>query len=102
MTAPIRIGTRASKLALAQAQMLREALGVPSEIVAMTTAGDRDLHKNPEHWGYKGLFTKELEDAIWVTREEAQDALADAPGKRFGAPPPFAIAHSLLTAWVGG
>ena len=64
MTAPIRIGTRASKLALAQAQMLREALGVPSEIVAMTTAGDRDLHKNPEHWGYKGLFTKELEDAL--------------------------------------
>jgi NAD+ diphosphatase len=47
------------------------------------------------------LDTKELEDAIWVTREEAQAALDDAPDKRFGAPPPFAIANSLLTAWVG-
>jgi NAD+ diphosphatase len=47
------------------------------------------------------LDTNELEDAIWVTREEAQAALDDAPGKRFGAPPPFAIAHSLLKAWVG-
>jgi NAD+ diphosphatase len=46
------------------------------------------------------LDTNELEDAIWVTREEAQAALDDAPGKRFGAPPPFAIAHSLLKAWV--
>jgi NAD+ diphosphatase len=46
------------------------------------------------------LDTKELEDAIWVTREEAQAALDDAPDKRFGAPPPFAIANSLLTAWV--
>lgn len=71
MTAPLRIGTRASKLALAQAQMLRDALAQAHqwpidafEIVAMTTAGDRDQHKNPAHWGYKGLFTKELEDAL--------------------------------------
>jgi NAD+ diphosphatase len=47
------------------------------------------------------LDTKELEDAIWVTKDEARESLADAPGKRFGAPPPFAIAHSLLKAWVG-
>lgn len=80
MTAPIRIGTRASKLALAQAQMLREALGVPSEIVAMTTAGDRDLHKNPEHWGYKGLFTKELEDALLEGRIDlAVHSMKDMP-----------------------
>jgi NAD+ diphosphatase len=48
------------------------------------------------------LDTNELEDAIWVTREEAQAALDDAPGKRFGAPPPFAIANSLLTNWAVG
>jgi NAD+ diphosphatase len=41
----------------------------------------------------------EIEDAIWVTKDEARAALADAPGKRFGAPPPFAIAHTLLRHW---
>jgi NAD+ diphosphatase len=46
------------------------------------------------------LDTNELEDAMWVTREEARAALADAPDKRFGAPPPFAIAHSLLKHWA--
>jgi NAD+ diphosphatase len=46
------------------------------------------------------LDTNELEDAMWVTREEAIAALHDAPDKRFTAPPPFAIAHSLLKAWV--
>ena len=33
--------------------------------------------------------------------EEARAALADAPDKRFGAPPPFAIAHTLLRRWAG-
>ncbi len=42
----------------------------------------------------------ELEDAIWVTKEEARAALTDAPDKRFGAPPPFAIANTLLRRWV--
>lgn len=69
MTQLIRIGTRASKLALAQAEMVAEALrtahpGLDTEIVAMTTAGDRELHKTLADWGYKGLFTKELEDAL--------------------------------------
>ena len=46
------------------------------------------------------LDTKELEDAMWVTRDEAIAALAGDEGRRFNAPPPFAIAHSLLKAWV--
>jgi NAD+ diphosphatase len=41
----------------------------------------------------------EIEDAIWVSRDEVRAALEDAPGKRFGAPPPFAIAHTLLRHW---
>jgi NAD+ diphosphatase len=45
------------------------------------------------------LDTTEIEDAMWVTKQDALDALADAPHKRFGAPPPFAIAHSLLKHW---
>jgi NAD+ diphosphatase len=47
------------------------------------------------------LDTDEIEDAMWVTKEEAQASLADDPGKRFGAPPPFAIAHTLLKHWAG-
>lgn len=69
MSSLLRIGTRASKLALAQAEMVRDALATRApemqiEIVAMTTAGDRELHKQISDWGYKGLFTKELEDAL--------------------------------------
>ncbi len=69
MTRPIRIGTRASKLARAQAQMVQAALAATDpnlsfELVAMTTAGDRDVHKKLTDWGYKGLFTKELEDLL--------------------------------------
>ncbi len=65
----IRIGTRASKLARAQAEMVQDALAkqLPDaqfELVAMTTAGDRELHKKLTDWGYKGLFTKELEDLL--------------------------------------
>lgn len=42
----------------------------------------------------------ELEDAMWVSKEEARAALAGAEDRRFNAPPPFAIAHTLLRAWV--
>jgi NAD+ diphosphatase len=47
------------------------------------------------------LDTKELEDAMWVTRDEARAAMAGEDGARFKAPPPFAIAHSLMKAWLG-
>jgi NAD+ diphosphatase len=43
---------------------------------------------------------KELEDAMWVTRDEAIAALAGEQGARFNAPPPFAIAHTLIKTWV--
>ena len=46
------------------------------------------------------LDTNELEDAMWVTKDEARAALDDTPDKHFNAPPPFAIAHSLLRHWV--
>ncbi len=46
------------------------------------------------------LDTNELEDAMWVTKDEARAALAGDEGRRFNAPPPFAIAHSLLRHWV--
>ena len=46
------------------------------------------------------LDTTEIEDAKWVTKEEARAALANDEGRKFNAPPPFAIAHSLLRHWV--
>jgi NAD+ diphosphatase len=46
------------------------------------------------------LDTNELEDAMWVTKDEARAALAGDETARFRAPPPFAIAHTLLLHWV--
>jgi len=46
------------------------------------------------------LDTTEIEDAMWVTKAEARAALEGAADRRFNAPPPFAIAHSLLKYWV--
>ena len=47
------------------------------------------------------LDTNELEDAIWVPRDEVQRVLAGGEGS-FIAPPPYAIAHTLLAAWAQG
>lgn len=48
------------------------------------------------------LDPHELEDGFWITRDEARAALAGDPAARFGAPPPYAIAHSLLRFWADG
>ena len=40
----------------------------------------------------------ELEDAIWVAREDVRAVMAGAPGPFLPAPP-YAIAHTLLTEW---
>lgn len=67
----LRIGTRGSPLALAQAFEVRERLskahGVAPEsfeIVIFKTTGDRVLDRPLAEIGGKGLFTKELEDAL--------------------------------------
>lgn len=44
----------------------------------------------------------ELEDARWFTRDQVARALAGDPAAGFVAPPPYAIAHTLLEAWVEG
>lgn len=68
-TTPIRIGTRKSKLALAQAEILRESLaaafpGLTIELVPMLTTGDRNTDRPLADIGGKGLFTKELEESL--------------------------------------
>lgn len=67
----IRIGTRGSALALAQAHEVRALLmaahGMPEsafEIVVIRTSGDIILDRPLAEVGGKGLFTKEIEDAL--------------------------------------
>jgi NAD+ diphosphatase len=47
------------------------------------------------------LDRNELDDAKWVDRAEVAAALAGKPDAPFIAPPPFAIAHTLLRHWAG-
>lgn len=63
----IRIGTRGSQLALWQANELARrlaAVGVVSEIVIIKTTGDRRQNVSLASIGGKGLFVKELEEAL--------------------------------------
>lgn len=60
----IRIATRKSPLALVQAEEVVTRLGVTCEIVGMTTSGDKFLGQPLSEIGGKGLFTKELEEAL--------------------------------------
>jgi len=48
------------------------------------------------------LDLTELEDAIWVDRAAVRAALAGDPAAPFGATPPYALAHTLLSRWVEG
>ena len=68
---PLRIGTRGSALALAQAHETRDRLmaahGLPADafqIVVIKTTGDRVLDRPLKEIGGKGLFTREIEDAL--------------------------------------
>jgi hydroxymethylbilane synthase len=68
---PLRIGTRGSPLALAQAHETRArlmaAFNLPEaafEIVVIKTTGDKVLDRPLGEIGGKGLFTKEIEDAL--------------------------------------
>ena len=63
----LRIGTRRSTLALAQANEVAEALngaGVETELVPMTTSGDRGAPATADPAGVKGLFVTEIVRAL--------------------------------------
>ncbi|MDX2083610.1 MAG: hydroxymethylbilane synthase [Rickettsiales bacterium] len=65
----IRIGTRASKLALAQvaeieALLFSQIKNLQVEIIPITTSGDKIQDRNLADIGGKGLFIKELEEAL--------------------------------------
>ncbi|AZO10691.1 MULTISPECIES: hydroxymethylbilane synthase [unclassified Mesorhizobium] len=71
MQTTLKIGTRGSPLALAQAHETRarlmEAHGLPEqafEVVVISTSGDRIQDRPLSEAGGKGLFTKEIEEAL--------------------------------------
>jgi hydroxymethylbilane synthase len=63
----LRVGSRGSRLALAQAELavgrLRRA-GLEFALVPVTTAGDRDRSRPFGEIGARGVFVKELEEAL--------------------------------------
>ena len=110
----IRVGSRGSRLALTQATAAAERLrrpGVEIALVPITTAGDRDRTRPFGQIGERGVFVKELEEALlerridvavhsakdmtstdtdglavgaYPAREDPRDALCGTPGLRPG------------------
>src|SRR6266487_3245400 len=67
----VRVGTRGSRLALTQAERAGERLrgpGVEIALVPITTAGDRDRTRPFGEIGARGVFVKELEEALLAGR----------------------------------
>ena len=112
----IRLGSRGSRLALTQAELAADALRAASAdvdvaIVPITTAGDRDRSQPFGEIGARGVYVKEIEEALlegridvavhsakdmtstdtkglavgaYLPREDARDALCGADGVRPG------------------
>ncbi len=98
MADSIRIGTRGSKLALWQAQWVQKALAdkyprLSTELVIIKTKGDKILDVPLAKVGGKGLFVKEIEEALLDERidlavHSMKDMPADIPpGLTIGAVP---------------
>lgn len=96
MDRPVRIGTRKSRLALAQSGMVRDAIArtlgaAPGEeerfavLVPIVTEGDRIQDRRLMEIGGKALFTRELEECLQDGRldlavHSMKDVPADMPG----------------------
>ena len=98
MNNPIKIGTRGSKLALWQANWVKSVLEqnfppTPIELIVIKTQGDKILDVPLAKVGGKGLFVKEIEQALLTRRidiavHSMKDMPADIPeGLCIGAIP---------------
>jgi hydroxymethylbilane synthase len=81
---PLRIGTRGSPLALWQANHIRDRLQrefrLDAEIILIKTTGDKITHSTVGQIGLKGVFIKELEDALLESRVDlAVHSMKDVP-----------------------
>ncbi len=84
--APLRIATRGSDLALTQtrhiAARIASALDVETELVVLRTTGDRIQDRSLAKIGGKGLFVKEIEEALLDGRADvAVHSAKDVPAK---------------------
>jgi hydroxymethylbilane synthase len=109
MAERLRIGTRGSALALRQAELVADALRrawpeLEVEVVPIRTSGDRLATANLSAVGGKGLFVKEIEEALLAQRiEVAVHSLKDlpaalAPGLALSAFPQREDARDVLVA----
>ena len=90
----VRVGSRGSRLALTQAERALSALrapGIELALVPITTTGDRDRSRPFGEIGSRGVFVKELEEALLKRRidvavHSAKDLTATDPeGLAIGA-----------------
>jgi hydroxymethylbilane synthase len=81
----IRIGTRASKLAVWQAEQVQgllQTINVSSSIIKIKSSGDKDLSKPVYELGTTGVFTKEIDLALLNNKIDiAVHSLKDVPTK---------------------
>jgi hydroxymethylbilane synthase len=106
----LRVGTRGSRLALAQANEIAEALrsnGVQAELVPITTSGDRGADRASDPAGVKGLFVTEIVRALMdgevdLAVHSAKDLpAADDEGVVIAAVPERASALDVLVTREG-
>jgi len=112
MARPVIVGTRGSKLALWQAEWLRSALlerfsGISVELAIIKTQGDKILDVPLAKVGGKGLFVKEIEEALREGRVDvAVHSLKDMPaeipaGLAIGAVPEREVPTDVLISRNG-
>ena len=82
----IRVGSRASRLAVIQSEIVMRQIeeacpGVRTELVTMNTTGDKILDKTLDQIGGKGLFVKELDEALRAGEVDfTVHSMKDLPG----------------------
>jgi len=107
----LKIGTRGSALALVQARWVAKEIesnneGVEVELVIIKVQGDRDKHSALNKFAGKGIFTKEIEDALLAGDIDlAVHSLKDLPtelpkGLKLALPPAREDPRDLLVAKV--
>jgi hydroxymethylbilane synthase len=112
MARPVIIGTRGSRLALWQAEWLRSSLaehfpGISVELSVIKTQGDKILDVPLAKVGGKGLFVKEIEEALREGRVDVavhsmKDMPAEIPvGLAIGAVPEREIPTDVLISRNG-
>ncbi len=113
MKSLLRIGTRGSMLALAQSRWVQAQLQAQHpqlsiELIVIKTSGDKFVDRPLSSLGGKGLFVKEIEEAMQAGDIDcAVHSLKDvpnelAPGLRLAAVPPRADARDVLIAATPG